>query len=357
MSFNSNDINNTINLGNYEEYFILYMDNELNDDQVKMVDAFLLTHPDLQAEFEMLIGTRLPIEEFCFDKETLLSGNIKLNAIDEDLLLYIDNELTTDKKKIVELEIKSNSSYQTQHQGLLLTKLDASESIVYPDKEELYHRRKKIVPPRLWIRIAAAVIVITTTGALYFSNDGKPISIHPVADATKSLQLDTITRAPAQQQIKLPEQPAHFAVVSTPANKTKSNPKRNSGNKNEVNKGIQQLNNTSVSTDESYIVFAERLPKGITAINNTSSVDTRTASFDPSKKIINNSVVTSSLALRTTREDTAAFRVPKDDVADNKGSFKSFLRKATRLIERKTGIDPTNGDDELLIGAVALKLK
>lgn len=41
---------------------------------------------------------------------------------------------------------------------------------------------------------------------------------------------------------------------------------------------------------------------------------------------------------------------------DKKGSLKTFLRKATRFVEKTTGIDPSNGDDELLIGAVALKL-
>ena len=60
---------NTIHLGNYEEFFILYMDNELNEEQVKMVDEFLAAHPDLKAEFEILMSTKLPMEEFSFDKK------------------------------------------------------------------------------------------------------------------------------------------------------------------------------------------------------------------------------------------------------------------------------------------------
>ena len=41
---------------------------------------------------------------------------------------------------------------------------------------------------------------------------------------------------------------------------------------------------------------------------------------------------------------------------ETKGSVKGFLRKATRLIEKRTGIDATS-DGELLIGVVAVKLK
>jgi hypothetical protein len=93
-----------------------------------------------------------------------------------------------------------------------------------------------------------------------------------------------------------------------------------------------------------------------TAIDNTASIEAQTASFDP-KEIINTSRVTSELALRNTIYTTGS-SVPKDDVAsNNKGSFKGFLRKATRVIGRRTGIDPTSNDgEELLIGAVALKL-
>mgnify|MGYP003579474647 CR=1 FL=1 len=42
--------------------------------------------------------------------------------------------------------------------------------------------------------------------------------------------------------------------------------------------------------------------------------------------------------------------------SDSKGSVKGFLRKATRMIEKRTGIDATT-DGDLLIGVVAVKLK
>ena len=91
MSFESNDMN-TIHLGNYEEFFILYMDNELGKDQVKMVDEFFVAHPDLRAEFEILMSTKLPLEDFSLDKKDLFAQSMKLSSVDEELLLYIDNE-------------------------------------------------------------------------------------------------------------------------------------------------------------------------------------------------------------------------------------------------------------------------
>jgi hypothetical protein len=42
---------------------------------------------------------------------------------------------------------------------------------------------------------------------------------------------------------------------------------------------------------------------------------------------------------------------------EKKGSMRGFLRKTTRFIERRTGIDPTNEGDELMIGALTINLK
>ena len=52
---------------NYEEYFLLYVDNELTPEQKAAVEAFVLLHPDLKDELDLLCGTRLPAEVLSFD--------------------------------------------------------------------------------------------------------------------------------------------------------------------------------------------------------------------------------------------------------------------------------------------------
>lgn len=61
-----------ISLNNYEEWFLLYTDNELSEEQKIQVELFVLQHPDLQREFEYLQQTRLPEENWVFANKEIL---------------------------------------------------------------------------------------------------------------------------------------------------------------------------------------------------------------------------------------------------------------------------------------------
>jgi hypothetical protein len=188
MSFNNHDTNNHINLGNYEEFFILYMDNELTAEQMEMVDYFLSAHPDLQSEFELLMSTRLTPETFSISKEDLMADSMKIELIDEDLLLYLDKELSPEQSRVVELELASNPSYKAQHTLLLTAQLDTAETISYPNKEELYHRtERRIVAFRPWMRVAAAaILLLSVSGVVYFGKQGLQNGTGPTVAATTS---------------------------------------------------------------------------------------------------------------------------------------------------------------------------
>ena len=61
-----------INLHNYEEQFLLYVDNELNSGTKEKTETFVLQHPALQEVFTLLKQTRLEPETILFpDKKSL----------------------------------------------------------------------------------------------------------------------------------------------------------------------------------------------------------------------------------------------------------------------------------------------
>src|SRR5258707_8195492 len=138
---------------NYEEYFLLYIDNELPVAAKLAVDQFIADNPDLQEEWENLMQCRVhpPKQEVFPDKESLLQHN---------LLSYIDGELDEGGRREVEAFVAQYPSKAAELQQLSMTVSVPDVAIVFPDKESLYHseKRRLILMPWMQAGIAAAVL-------------------------------------------------------------------------------------------------------------------------------------------------------------------------------------------------------
>src|ERR1700750_1255042 len=108
----------TINRNNYEEIFLLYVDDELDAASRLAVENFVLENPDLAVELDMLLQTRSVVDEtMFFDKKSLLrtEGNsIKEDNHQEHFLLYIDNELSAAKRAEVEMYVLQHPKLQDE---------------------------------------------------------------------------------------------------------------------------------------------------------------------------------------------------------------------------------------------------
>ena len=97
-----------INRNNYEEYFLLYADNELTDSEKAEVLMFLKQNKDLEEEFRMIHHTisKPDVNVELADKSFLLRKNegsfINEKNYEEVFVLYHDNELTDKQKKETE---------------------------------------------------------------------------------------------------------------------------------------------------------------------------------------------------------------------------------------------------------------
>ena len=81
-----------INRNNYEEYFLLYADNELSADEKNMVEMFVQQNPDLEEEFIMLQQSVVkPDNTIALNDKNFYSkkeGFIDQNNYEEKFLLY-----------------------------------------------------------------------------------------------------------------------------------------------------------------------------------------------------------------------------------------------------------------------------
>jgi hypothetical protein len=167
---------------NYEEFFLLYIDNELSVAARAAVERFVDEHPDLREEWETFLQCRVQPEAgsaFPYTNELLKEEHETL------LLSYVDGELDAADRVAVEDIISRQPSKAVEWRQLLLTVSQPDLSVVFPGKERLYRteRRRRLVP-LLWMRagVAAAVLAV---GALLFLNRPHGKGSLPVAVTAK----------------------------------------------------------------------------------------------------------------------------------------------------------------------------
>lgn len=354
MSFKQNHI---INLGNYEEYFILYMDNELQPQQKLMVEDFISQHPHLTEELEILMNTKLPVDEVRFSgKEELFSPAMKENVLDESLLLYVDDELAASEKKTVEEKIKTDKDFSLQHSILMRTKLDASEKITYPNKKELYRHTERVVSFKIWMRVAAAVILLLLGSLFFLTNRNEKLPVDevvtmPIINNTPIIRQEN-EAIPVEQLLKqqVPVQ-QNAPLVKIPSTKKAINP---------VVKNItpgDKIKNQMKNDDMAY--EDNQVPKERDVIKFDAKRFTDVSSpYSFNKPITAKNVTFNFNQAYNTTEDQQEAAVTDGDFKNKKTTrAKGFFRKVSRFIERNTGIGTVNADNELLIAGLSLKLK
>ena len=348
---------------NYEEYFILYVDNELTPAQRLAVEEFAQKHPDLEEELVLLYQSTLtPDKNIVFEgKEELMKEEsnsfVDPSNYEEVLLLYIDNELTGEEKLQVEKLAEQNPQIKKEFEILQQTRLRPEEEIVFANKEVLYRKERKvrIISMQSWKIAAAAVLILLIGSATFFVLNrnhatvegnvavvkNNPQTVKPQEPVIKSEQ-----KATAGENIN----PDGLSEKALSAGSKKENPRKQSvasTNKKIENQKLQK-----------------RLKQPEQATNSLGQQDNEIVRRDifDSPALISNEVIAnknispSKELVKPIYAVTISDTNPSDIVNKGNKRFRGLLRKATRIFERTTKITATDEDDRLLIGGLAVKL-
>lgn len=187
-----------INRHNYEELFLLYVDNELNKAEKEAVEQFVQQNPDLAEEMEMLKQAVLPGENIEFEQKEVLYNKpegIALNNYEEYFLLAVDNELTQTENEEVEKFVLKHPELQDEFTLLEQTRLQPEE-IIYTEKEKLYKKEGKEKPVIFltWMRVSVAAAIVGLIAMTWFltQNNG-----HTPANSFTSVPKNSIKKLPA----------------------------------------------------------------------------------------------------------------------------------------------------------------
>lgn len=390
-----------INRHNYEEYFILYMDNELNSSDRRMVEDFIALHPDLKEELDTLLQYKLePDTGITFPaKEELLknTGPIHSGNYEEWLLRYTDQELSASEKAAVEAYAAANPAVQQELNLFMQTRLQP-ELVEFPDKASLYRKEEKVRPllPRWWRAAAAILLLIGGVTIAIISSDRKSAGINKeTASGGPSKEKNTVLPASGDQSprqdpvagIQNAEAPAPATDNNrepllvkngqpSPSNKEAANNSspRNPVNpeqkpspvlvnntvRNEVaangNDGNQPTNNLPRPVNNPYV--NGNPPRDAIAsnrqnpdLNNTQNALTNlpVTKKNPSPSDFKQASLTAT--------DVNAEPEYAQAESGKKNKLRGLFRKVTRTFEKRTNIDPTDGEDRLLVAGLAIRMK
>ncbi|HUZ57685.1 MAG TPA: hypothetical protein VMU83_02780 [Hanamia sp.] len=375
-----------INRNNYEEFFLLYADNELSKTERKVVEIFVQENPDLKEEFSMWKlsvnspdeGVKLLDKSFLLKKE---SSFINENNYEEIFVLYYDNELSTEQKKETENFIIENSKFKEDFELIGKAKLIPENSIVYTGKKQLYRKEKsgRKIPMILWRSIAAAIFIgfglwITVS---YFnkkevsqsvattknSNAHKPV-IKEVTPGTKSVNqkpgkeennMASSTKTTEPSRIKKNETEVEKPVLK----EQKINEQTIANNDAKANNKPAELKiNTTKTNDDSQLAASAKPVKDLPAIiekNKTPLTDNHNAMQTPKidtdiqngrPKVQTASYVSDADA---SNQNYVFYDVPAEEF--RKSKVGGFLKKVKRVVERNNPINRLFDADEEQISA------
>ncbi len=176
----------TITKDNYEEFFLLYVDNELSTQEREAVEDFVKVNPELREELEALLQTQLQAPELSFDKSLLYKPE---SPVEEELLIqYIDNELDENGRRMVEQRAAENEAV-AKELNLLKRTILTPETIPFKNKEVLYRQEARVVSVFTWWRMLAAASVLLIGGLLWISRDAlAPVTTPEIANVSPAGQ-------------------------------------------------------------------------------------------------------------------------------------------------------------------------
>lgn len=398
---------------NYEEWFILYLDNELSEADRREVEAFALLHPDLGDELDMLLQTRVePDASLRFNnKETLLKteseSSFNEHNYQEWLLLQTDGELSPEQNIALDRWLGTRPALLKEQEWYQRTRMTADTSVVFPNKELLYRKESK---PRLFyiswqrVAVAASLLLVVSTGLWMANRTAGPATpeaggIAEVvnADGTKSGSTNQATAGTngtavpgntgtsetavtgstgtgepaitgsasplAGQQVLTDhaDRTVRAVVPSTVKRdladnnvKTENNPASRS-NANELPDGSK--------TNPNLVLPVETNPATALAYNETKLEEINHPAVDAlteQKQINRLSLVTPDNPQPLNPIYASNGNMMQDDGVvtgpGKKNNLRGFLRKITRTFEKTTNLRATNEDDQLLIGGLAIQL-
>ncbi|HKP31753.1 MAG TPA: hypothetical protein VJT83_03475 [Chitinophagaceae bacterium] len=364
-----------INRYNYEEFFLLYVDNELDSASRKAVELFIQENPDLEEELVMIQQSTLKADHsLIVDKTSLFrkeeKGQVNQTNYEEFFVLYVDEELNPAQRRMVEDFVSKNPSMQAELELLMQTRVAADLSVSFPDKSLLFREErseKPVIFLTFSLRVAIAAILLLAVGIFWLVNQeaGK---VNPQVFVKSEKESGDRSQETGVKTESLKTQQQDLAVKKDESDI--KNPSLLSGKEKEKSEIKNQKSKIINPNSEEPLIAKTESPEEEKNI-------THSTITDPSKTLASNETTSFNADKIEIIDHPATVVEPKNNIIQTgmnelendkseevvigpgigtKNKLRGFFRKVTRVIGRTTNL-PATENKSLLIGNLEIALK
>lgn len=161
--------NSRINIHNYEEYIVNYLDQVSSPVETADLLLFLEMHPELGEDLDELKNMTLKLEpgiQYNFKGALKLNHDVDADEISPENYIYyftafVEGDLSPKGRKAVKRFIRHYPEFKNDLGLMELCKVVAPTEVVYPNKAELKRKSGVIVPIWFrWVAVAASVLIL-----------------------------------------------------------------------------------------------------------------------------------------------------------------------------------------------------
>ena len=150
-----------ITRGNYESFFMDYIEGNLPENMIDQFLDFLNQNPDLKEELHLFEEVNLPEEHVVFQEKKQLhkSAADEKRRLENMAIAYLEGDWDEDQNKTVEAYFLANPEFKREYELFAKTQLRPDFEIKYPGKQKLYRKSGAAIVMN-WVGRAAAVLVL-----------------------------------------------------------------------------------------------------------------------------------------------------------------------------------------------------
>jgi len=313
-------------------------------------------------------------------KPESMEDGINASNYETFFVLYNDDELNNDQKAVVEEFVYRHPQYQSEFELLQQVRMEPDMATVFPNKELLYRKEEeddKVVPFRWW-RLAVAAILLLIAGLWWLNNNSKQLKDF-AGKGTPQTHQPAVKNPTEVETNNQPAVVTPKEDLATKENKDKENtntvkpPIKEHHNNNKENKvelaNNRNRNNIHPFVKKKELIQEEEQPDRFAAskvinrkmpVNGIAIIAANPSSDKP--YIIEQEATITKPGETKTPITYASLNSDNVEVLNTsvsgKNNLRGFLRKASRFIAKKSPLSNDDGNRKgILIGGFEIAAK